>query len=225
MPFTAESITFLKQLKKNNRRDWFEKNKSRYESLIREPSLEFITEIGPLLQKITPHFLAIPRKMGGSLMRVYRDTRFSKDKKPYKTNVGIHFRHEFGKDVHAPGYYLHIEPEGCFVGMGIWHPESAALKKIRNHLVENTESWLKVTRSKMFKQDFELAGDSLKKAPLGFDKDHPQIVDLRRKDFIAVKNFDATDIFHPGFVKSIAGEFKKGTPLMRFLCDALQVPF
>ena len=128
--FTSDSINFLKKLAKNNDRDWFQDNKADYEDLIRSPALQFIDDMANQLAMLSPHFLAIPKKVGGSLMRVYRDTRFSKDKSPYKTNIGIQFRHEQGKDVHAPGFYFHVEPGDCFVGVGLWRPESKALNKI-----------------------------------------------------------------------------------------------
>ena len=225
MSFSDETFKFLRQLQKNNRRDWFEKNKDRYEGLVREPAFEFINKVAPLLKKISPHFLAVAKKTGGSLMRVYRDTRFSKDKTPYKTNVGIQFRHEFGKDVHAPGYYVHLHPDESFVGLGIWHPDPKALKSIRNHLVDDPLSWKRAIGSKSFKSNFELAGESLKKAPLGFEKDHPMIEDLRRKDFIAVTSLQVKDITRPDFARRMTQQFKQGTALMRFLCDALRVPF
>lgn len=225
MSFTEETFKFLTQLKKNNNRNWFEKNKHRYEERVREPAFRFIEEVAPLLKKLTPHFLAVAKKMGGSLMRVYRDTRFSKDKTPYKTNIGIQFRHEFGKDVHAPGYYLHIAPDECFLGLGIWHPESEALKKIRKHISDEGDAWKKIVNAKGFREQFALAGESLKKAPLGIDKDHPLIVDLRRKDFIGVTSLSPEEITRKDFAKGMIAQFKKGSRFMQFLCDALRVPF
>ena len=133
--FPKTCFPFLRQLQKNNNREWFNANKQRYEDSIRTPALSLIEHIGPeIAEKLSPHFVAIPKKVGGSLMRVYRDTRFAKDKTPYKTNIGIQFRHELGKDVHAPGFYLHIEPGNCFIGTGIWRPESLFLNKIREFI-------------------------------------------------------------------------------------------
>ena len=103
-------FSFLADLRTNNNRDWFAANKDRYEEQLLEPALAFIDAFAPRLEKISPHFRADARPSGGSLFRIYRDTRFSKDKSPYKTNVGIHFRHERAKNAHAPGYYLHIGP-------------------------------------------------------------------------------------------------------------------
>ena len=116
--FGSDTINFLKQLAENNNRDWFAENKSRYERCVVDPAFQFISSMGNELDSLSSHFEAVPKKQGGSLMRVYRDTRFGKDKTPYKTNIGIQFRHEAGKDVHAPGYYMHIEPDNVFVGVG-----------------------------------------------------------------------------------------------------------
>src|SRR5665811_1482075 len=101
-----------------------------YEREVLEPALAFVHAFGPKLRKISPFFVASDDRVGGSLMRVYRDTRFAKDKTPYKTNVGIQFRHEQGRDVHAPGFYLHISPEECFFAVGCWHPDPDALGRI-----------------------------------------------------------------------------------------------
>ena len=133
--FSQASFRFLKKLEKNNDRDWFAEHKQDYEDLVRSPALDFITDMIDGLASISPHFVAMPKKMGGSLMRVHRDVRFGKDKSPYKTNVGIQFRHELGKDVHAPGFYLHIEPGNNFVGAGIWRPDSQTLATIRTAII------------------------------------------------------------------------------------------
>ncbi len=139
--FTKATFQFLDELAANNNRAWFEENKPRYEALVREPALDFIEAMDPVLTKFAPNFRAEPRKMGGSLMRVFRDTRFSRDKTPYKTNIGIQFRHALGKDIHAPGFYVHIATDECFFAVGCWHPESDALGKIRDLIAEKPEQW------------------------------------------------------------------------------------
>ena len=159
------------------------------------------------------------------MMRPYRDTRFSKDKTPYKTNVGIHVRHEFGKDVHAPGFYLHIAVDDCFMGAGIWHPESDALKKIRVAIDEEPTKWKRAKSGKKFTQHFELAGDSLKRPPRDFDKEHPLIDDLKRKDHIGLLVLKESDLLKSTIVKDTIDKFKAAKPYMRFLCDALRIPF
>jgi uncharacterized protein (TIGR02453 family) len=102
--FTKQTFTFLSNLADNNTREWFEEHKQDYENFVREPALDFISDMGNEMPAISKHFLAVPKKVGGSLMRVQRNLRFSRDKTPYKTNIGIQFRHEVGKDIHAPGY-------------------------------------------------------------------------------------------------------------------------
>jgi uncharacterized protein (DUF2461 family) len=136
-PFiTRKLFSFFRDLKNNNTREWFEANKDRYESDVREPLLTFIDSFAEPLYKISPHFRADARKVGGSLFRIYRDVRFSKDKTPYKTQAGVHFRHERSKDAHAPGFYLHLDPKEVFIGAGIWHPDKDALLQIRGALMD-----------------------------------------------------------------------------------------
>lgn len=223
--FQPELFSFLTDLAANNRRDWFDANKSRYELQVKEAAFAFISDFGPHLREISPHFRAIPKAVGGSLFRIYRDTRFAKDKTPYKTHVGIHFRHEQAKDAYAPGFYLHLEPSGCFVGVGIWHPPSQALKKIREHIVAEPEGWVAARDARSFRGSFELQGDRLKTAPRGFDKEHALIDDLRRKDFIGVAEFPPESSTEPGFLADFAGLCRDASPLMRYLCEALDVPF
>ena len=134
--FRPAMFTFLNDLAANNDREWFAENKARYEEHVKEPGLEFVNDFAPYLEKLSPHFVADSRPNGGSLFRIYRDTRFSKDKTPYKTNTGLQFRHEAAKDVHAPGYYMHLQPRQCFVGLGIWMPDGPATRKIREAIAE-----------------------------------------------------------------------------------------
>ena len=151
--FGKDTFGFLGQLEKNNKREWFEENKPRYLGGVLEPALDFIATIGPSIHKISDYFDAIPKRTGGSLMRVYRDMRFAKDKKPYKTNIGIQFRHQFGKDIHAPGYYLHIERNNCFLAAGMWRPEPKSLAGIRRLISEKPAQWEKASTKVGFKKN------------------------------------------------------------------------
>lgn len=223
--FTQATLDFLRQLSDNNNREWFQDNKQRYEEQVRTPALALIEDIAPALQLISPRFRAIPKKVGGSLMRVYRDTRFGKDKTPYKTNIGIQFRHEAGKDVHAPGYYLHIEPNEFFLGVGIWRPDSTALGKIRDRISEKGNQWLAARDDPEFSRTYTLSGESLINAPRGFAKDHPQVEDLKRKDFIAICELSRDDMLSPDLIEDTVERFDRATPYMHFLCKALQVGF
>ena len=221
--FPSGLLPFLEELSVNNSRDWFADNKKRYEELVLYPTFDFIGAMAPYLAKISTRFEAIPKRSGGSMMRVYRDTRFAKDKTPYKTNVGIQFRHVLGKDVHAPAFYVNIEAHDVFVGVGSWRPDSAALFNIRTRVAENSSLWRRVERNPKFRKNFELAGDSLKRPPRGFDPDHPLLDTLKRKDFIAIKHFGERDIESDEFLDHIVGSFRSGLPLMRFLCAALEL--
>ena len=219
--FSTATFGFLKDLKKNNDRAWFAENKSRYEDVLKDPALRLIEDFGPELAKISTHFLATPR----SLFRIYRDVRFSKDKSPYKTATGIHFRHEQSKDAHAPGFYLHIQPGEVFAGVGIWRPQADALRMIRERIAEDPKGWKRASAAKAFTDTFELAGDRLKRPPKGFDPDHPAIEELKRKDYIGVTQLRQSFVTSKTLPKDLAKTFKAGTPLMRFLCEALGVPF
>jgi len=220
-----ELFTFFRELKENNNREWFEVNKQRYESNVREPLLRFITDFGVRLPEISPHYVADARKSGGSLFRIYRDVRFSKDKSPYKTTAGIQFRHENGKDVHAPGFYLHLEPDGVFVGIGIWHPETKTLNKIRDAILEHPNHWEEIVSDKAFASTFELAGDSLKRPPKGYDPEHPLIEDLKRKDFIASTPFSEEDACNPDFIDRFAEAGRTASPFIGFLTTAIGLPW
>lgn len=217
--FTKDTVKFLHELEKNNNRDWFEANKHRYETAVREPALEYIEAMAPHLGKISSAFVASPKKVGGSLMRVYRDIRFSKDKTPYKTNIGIQFRHVAGKDVHAPGFYLHIEPSSVFMGAGIWRPDSTTVNNTRMHMDDSQAEWKKIV-SALKRKGFELHGDSLKKPPRGYAADHPLIEDLKRKDFIATQNIKISEVTKKDFVKHTAGLFGATKNFVRFICEA-----
>ena len=223
--FSTDTVAFLSELTANNDRAWFHENRQRYEDSVRGPALAFIDAIGPGLRRISPHFNASAKRSGGSLMRIYRDTRFSKSKLPYKTNIGIQFRHELGRDVHAPGFYLHIEPGDCFLGAGIWRPDADALGAIRTKIAESPVAWRRARDDKHLAAHFELAGEQLKRMPRGYAADHPMADDLRRKDFIGVSGYEIGDISEPEFLDYVLGRFADARPLMRFLCSALELRF
>jgi uncharacterized protein (TIGR02453 family) len=223
--FTKNTFQFLDELAANNNKTWFDANKKNYELLVREPALDFIEEMAPLLATIAPAFRAEPRKAGGSLMRVYRDARFSRDKTPYKTNIGIQFRHQLGKDIHAPGFYVHIATDECFFAVGCWRPDSDALSGIRNLITEKPEKWLAARDDKEFAAQWNLSGDSLTRPPRGYDASHPLIEDLKRKDFIAMSPLSISEVTGHGLAKLSGKRFAASVPLMKFLCEALEIQF
>jgi len=223
--FSKSTLVFLDELAANNDRSWFEANKPRYESLVRGPALEFIAAMGPHLERFAPSFRAEPRKVGGSLMRVFRDTRFSRDKTPYKTNIGIQFRHALGKDVHAPGFYVHIASDECFLAVGCWHPGADALGRIRDLIAAKPERWFAARDDKKFSAQWALAGDSLTRPPRGYAADHPAIGDLKRKDFMGIAPLSCAEVTEPGLAKLADARFAAAAPFMKFLCQALGVPY
>ena len=222
--FTPATFRFLQDLGKNNNRDWFQANKQRYEEELREPALEFIRDFAPRLADISPFFRADDRKSGGSLFRIHRDIRFSKDKSPYKAYTGIQFRHERGKDAHCPGFYLHLQPKQVFMALGIWHPDGDTLLMVRDAIVDDPKGW-KTAIGGGFAKNFELSGDSLKRAPKGFDPEHALIEDLRRKDFIGVTQSTQKDVTSAGFIGRFDKLCRSGSSLVEFLCNAVEVQF
>lgn len=223
--FTPALFGFLRELKDNNNRDWFAANKPRYLEHVRNPMLEFIAGFEPGLKAISAHYVADTRPNGGSLFRIHRDIRFSKDKRPYKINAGTHFRHEAARNAHAPGFYLHLEPDGVFAASGVWHPDGPALAKIRDAIVSDADGWRAVTTSTTFRATGELAGESLKRPPRGYDPDHPLIDDLKRKDFFALARLGEADACAPDFMDKFTAACRGFTPMTRYLTRALDLPW
>ena len=219
--FTDDLFGFLRDLARNNDRTWFARNKDRYEVEVRGPALRFVADFAPHLGRISPHFRADPRPAGGALFRIHRDVRFSKDKRPYKTHVGIRFPHKAGKDVHAPGFYLHLEPDHVFIGCGVWHPDGSTLSRIRTSIVARPDRWRRIREGKRFWRRFHLGGDSLQRAPRGIDAEHPLIEDLKRKDYIAVAALDERAVQSEVFMKEFVALCRDAEPFQRFLCEAL----
>ncbi len=223
--FSPALYSFLDELAENNNRDWFQANKRRYEQQLKEPALAFIRDFEEPLRAVSPHFQAIPKASGGSLFRIYRDTRFSKDKTPYKTHTGIHFRHELAKDAHAPGFYLHLAPGDVMGGFGIWMPPSPVLNKIRDAIVAQPERFTEI------RAQLELAsmpcheGESLKRVPRGYPKDHPLAEDLKRKSHAVSYAFDEEQSVQADFMDRFAAACQRAAPFVSFVCEAVGVPF
>lgn len=223
--FTNNTFKFLRELADNNNRPWFQENKPRYEKHVKGAATAFITDFGPHLRKVSKHFVADPGPVGGSLFRIYRDTRFSKNKTPYKTAIGIRFTHELGKDVHAPGYYLHLANDGIYAACGIWRPDGESLGKIREAIVADPAAWKRAKNAKALASNWTLGGDALKRAPKGYDPDHPLIEDLRRKDFIASQKLTKKTVMADDFPAQLAAVYRQGASLQRFICRSLSVPY
>ena len=235
-PFSPALFDFFRDLRENNEKAWFEANRERYDEEVLEPCKTFVLAFRPHLREISPHFQAEPRVRGGSLFRIHANLRFRPDAPPYKEQTGIQFRHTGGEDVHAPGFYLHLEPEGkagrgpggrggCFVGMGTWHPDRDSLTAIREAIVADPDGWRAVVEDEGFRERLELGGESLKLGPVGFDREHPLIDDIKRKDFIAVAPLTEAEVVGEGFVEAFAARCRAGAPFVKWLCDAVDAPF
>lgn len=221
MPFKPSLFRFLDELAANNDRAWFQANKDRYESEVKAPLLAFIGDVSGDLSKISKQILADPTPSGGSMFRIHRDTRFSKDKSPYKTHAAAQFRHRAStKDVHAPGFYLHLEPGSVFVAGGAWHPEPGVLAAVRDRIVAKPKLWEAVKKTGL-----ELGGESLKRPPAGYPADHPYIEDLKRKDFICSIELGQKAACTRGFEAKFVAACREIAPLLKFLTGAIDVPW
>ena len=223
--FTPDFFKFLRQLKRHNNREWFQANKHRYERDVRDPFLKFIEDFQPLLHKISPHFIADPRRSGGSLLRIYRDLRFRPDADPYKTMAAARFPHVAWKQTTAPGFYLHLESGTSFIAGGLWHPEPEPRNTIREAIVKESAQWKKIVSGKKFKANCELSGEVMKRMPPGYDPEHPLAQDLKRKDFITFTSFTDQQVCAPDFLDRVTHFVEAVAPFMEFLTRALGLPW
>jgi uncharacterized protein (TIGR02453 family) len=218
--FTPDLFKFFRQLERNNKREWFLKNKDRYVEVARDPMTQFIADLAPGLRRISKNFLADPRPVGGSMFRIYRDVRFARDKRPYKTACTAQFRHRKGKDVHAPGFYVHLGTDGVYAGSGLWRPDAPTTAKVRRFIVDHPARWKRIVRGKKFPP---MSGDSLKRPPRGFDAEHPLIEDLKRKDFVTMVELDERTACSPDFLDRYVEMCRTSAPLVRFLTESLEL--
>lgn len=203
--FTHETLRFLAELERHNDRAWFQENRPRYEAHVKEPAGRLIADVGARLA------------MDGKLMRVNRDVRFSKDKSPYKTNVGIGF-HPAGlpKGPLVAGLYLHVSPKESFVATGVWQPEPPVLGAIRDAIVARPAAWRKARKVGLDEDEA-----SLKRAPKGFDPGHEFAEGLRRKSFTASAPLTAAQATGGDLPKLLLAAEKRMRPLNEFLGAAV----
>jgi len=217
--FTTDLFRFLTRLKRNNNRDWFLAHQEEFENGVRRPALRFITDFAAPLSDIAPHLVADSRRSRGSLFCIYRDVRFSHDKRPYKTHLAMRFAHR-GKDVHSPGFYLHLEPGGCFAASGLWHPEPPTLLKVRNAIVTRPEEWRAVREL----LNWDDAG-KLSRPPRGFPADHEFVEDLKLRDLGTAMNFTDKQVCSPKFMSIFANSCRTMSPIAAFLSRAVGLKF
>lgn len=215
-----ETLNFIKEVAENNNREWFAANKGIYE-IAKADVLELVAKLIPELAKVDPLLSADadPKK---SLLRIYRDVRFSKNKDPYKNNFGIWFSAK-SKGGNEPGYYLHIQPGKSFIAGGYWMPEASHLKLIRQEIDYNIGDFKEIINGKDFKKNFKLGVDNaLKNAPKGYDPADPNIEFLKLKSFEATTKIDDEEFFKPNLVNKLISSFKTVQPLVAFLRNAIE---
>jgi uncharacterized protein (TIGR02453 family) len=214
------TLDFLTKLGKNNNREWFEKNRAQYEAAK--------ADVEACVEKIIPAIRKFDKRIGDditakkSLFRIYRDVRFSGDKRPYKTNMGAYVS-PGGKKTIAPGYYIHIEPGKAFLAGGMWMPPAPELGKIRQEIDYNLDEFKKILKAKSFKDCFGDLDqeDTLATAPKGYPKDHPGIDILKLKSFVAITGLSDKEVLSKDFVKTVEKTFKAMKPLNDFLQRAI----
>lgn len=217
--FPREGITFFKQLKKNNNREWFTNHKTEYEEFVKMPMQALISALQMPMMTIAPEFEFNPKR---SMFRIHRDTRFSKDKTPYKTHVAAIF-HPKGHWEKSAGLYLHIEPAEIYLGGGIYMPDGVQLKKIRNAIANRSDEFLSIVQEEKFKTRFgKLEGSKLQRNPQGFLQDHPMIEWLKYKQFFAGVSWKTEECFSPKFVDKIITVYRDLLPFVRFFNAALE---
>ncbi len=217
--FTPQTFDFLRRLEENNNRDWFQEHKQSYLDAARDPMLRFIGELQRIFRGLSPHLDVDPKPVGGSMFRIYRDTRFSKDKTPYKTYLAARFHHRAGEKGSAPGFYLSIQADGGYAAAGLWHPPTPAANAVRKAIAADPGRWSAVTL------EVPVEGDRLKRPPRGFPSDHAMVEDLKLKDFVTSSKLSRKEICRPDFPVEFYKTCQQMSPLVRFLCEALKLPW
>ena len=218
--FSDDLFKFLRNLKRHNNREWFEKHRADYEAFAKNPMLSLLQDLKPRFEKIAPHFVCDPKPNGGSMFRIYRDMRFvDPDEGPFKLHVSAQLRHRRGKDVHAPGFYLHLEPGSCFFAGGLWRPPTSVRNQVHQAIANNPKKWLQIKSAKSFSPLLSNEGEMLKKPSAAWrDTLPPQIMDdLRRKDFIFSVDLDQATVTSKNLTKEILNMTKRTIKFMEFL--------
>lgn len=215
--FSPALFTFLRDLKKHNNRDWFADERSRYIADVETPVLEFVREFAPRLRTISRAYVADPRRVGGSMFRIHRDTRFSPDKSPFKTWVATRFAHEARRKVEGvPAFYLRLSPGESFGGGGVYHLDTPALTRVRQQIVAAPKKWGAVLAA-----GIEIEGEQLKRPPTGFDRTHQFVEDLKRKNLYTGAEFSERDVVASDFLDRYVDLCERSAPLLEFLTRAL----
>ncbi len=210
--FSPEAIRFLRALERNNRRDWFQPRKEQFETQLRDPMLALVAELNSDLAKYAPQYVTDPKK---AVFRIYRDTRFSADKSPYKTNISAVFHARGGQ---AGGLYFSVSAKQVEIAGGVYHPDRDVLLAVRQHIVaHHAELQRLLAAPKTRKLCGELKGEELSRPPKGFDPEHPAIDWIKKKDWVFDAALDAAIATTPQLYDEIATRFRAMHPVVEFL--------
>lgn len=224
--FTDASLKFLRGLARHNDKTWFDAHRTEYEQHVRQPFLRLIGELQPALAAVSEHFHADPRLQGGSLFRIHRDARFSHDKSPYKSWQGARLFHSRRRERPAPSFYLHLQPEASFIGAGIWHPEPAVQRQIRQFIFDNPASWKAAAHDPKRRRRFSMAQEEkMVRPPRGYPSDFEFLDDLKHRNWVMWRPLDDETMTGSRLRQTIAADLARLGPFVDYLCAALDLEF
>jgi uncharacterized protein (TIGR02453 family) len=227
--FSARSLAFLKALKRNNKKPWFEAHRDDYEAHVKEPMAAFVRDMDREFHGFAPEIVGEPKR---SMFRIHRDVRFSKDKSPYKTHAACWFFHvggssKVGREAHGggAGFYFHLEPGASFMGGGIWMPPAPALKKFRIAIAEDPAGFARIVNAKAFQKRFGPLDTeaSLKRVPRGYTEDHPAAAWLKLQSYVAGRPVTDAQVTSGKLVSQLAADYEVMLPLVRWLNGVLKL--
>jgi uncharacterized protein (TIGR02453 family) len=217
--FPPATLKFLRALKRNNRRDWFNAHRDDYDAHVREPMTAIVERLGLDLRAFAPELIASPRV---SMYRIHRDTRFSPNKAPYKTHVAAVFPTRGLAKHEGAGLYFHVSPEGVWIGGGMYAPQTPQLQAVREHIAVNIRRLRTIVESPGFRRQVgQLEGDRLQRVPRGFPRDHEAAEFLRFRQFLAGCELPPAVATSPAFYRTLLSVFRQVAPLARFLNEPL----
>ena len=222
--FSTRSYRFLRDITRNNERAWFNANRERFERDVRIPFQQLLCDLQPHLSAISPHYVADPRPVGGSLYRIQRDTRRYRDKAPYKSWQDAELFYG-RRHAEAPSFFVHVEPGQCYLAAGLWWPEPAMLRRVRQFIVDNPESWnaaLASVRAAGFEMQQEL---KLTRAPRGFEEFTTLADELRLKQHVIRRALADEVLLGPGLLEHLVAGLQQAAPFVDYLCAALELDF
>jgi uncharacterized protein (TIGR02453 family) len=217
--FTAETLKFLRALKRNNRREWFNAHRDDYDALVRQPMTAIVERLAHDFRGFAPELVASPKV---SIYRIYRDTRFSENKTPYKTHVAAVFPPRGLPKHEGAGVYFHVSPEEVWIGGGMYAPQTPQLHAVREHIAANAKKLRSIVESPGFRRRVgTLEGERLQRVPRGFPKDHPAADYLKYRQFLAGAELPPSVATSPKFYGTLLDVFRQVVPLIRFLNQPL----